>query len=162
MSTSNSATVGSTKVSIRQKTKNLLYTDFPILGLILVIIFFYVQTDGKIFSSFNLKSISQQMYLFILGGLGCTFLFAQGALDLSMAAAVGFAAIIGVRTMLATNVVMGVIVTLLCGCLVGAVNGILYAKVGIPVFIQGLAMNFRMVYYFRYQPEARRLQHQKH
>lgn len=142
MSNSNTAAAGGDKISMQQRMKNFLFTDFPVLGLILVMIFFYIQTDGKIFSSFNLKSISQQMYLFILGGLGCCFLFAQGAIDLSMAAAVGFAGIIGVRTMLATNVFVGVIVTLLCGCLVGAVNGFLYAKVGIPVFIQGMAMNF--------------------
>ena len=131
MSNSNTAAAGGDKISMQQRMKNFLCTDFPVLGLILVMIFFYIQTDGKIFSSFNLKSISQQMYLFILGGLGCCFLFAQGAIDLSMAAAVGFAGIIGVRTMLATNVFV-----------VGAVNGFLYAKVGIPVFIQGMAMNF--------------------
>ncbi|MEG2568497.1 MAG: ABC transporter permease, partial [Acinetobacter sp.] len=87
------------------------------------------------------KSISQQMYLFILGGLGCVFLFAQGGIDLSMAAVVGLCSIIGTQVM-QTNVVLGVIVTVLIGVLVGMVNGAIYAFISIPVFIQGLAMNF--------------------
>ena len=83
------------QLSKGQKFKNFLCSDFPVLGLLAIIALFYITTDGKIFSKFNLKSISQQMYLFILGGLGSVFLFAQGGIDLSMAAAIGAAGIIG-------------------------------------------------------------------
>lgn len=124
-----------------QKIKNFLCTDFPVLGLLAIIIMFYITTDGKIFSKFNLKSISQQMYLFILGGLGSVFLFAQGGIDLSMAAAIGAAGIIGARVM-QVNPWLGVVVTVLVGTTIGVVNGLIYAKIGIPVFIQGLGMNF--------------------
>lgn len=124
-----------------RKIKNFLCTDFPVLGLLAIIIMFYITTDGKIFSKFNLKSISQQMYLFILGGLGSVFLFAQGGIDLSMAAAIGAAGIIGARVM-QINPWLGVVVTVLVGTTIGVVNGLIYAKIGIPVFIQGLGMNF--------------------
>ena len=124
-----------------RKIKNFLCTDFPVLGLLAIIIMFYITTDGKIFSKFNLKSISQQMYLFILGGLGSVFLFAQGGIDLSMAAAIGAAGIIGARVM-QVNPWLGVVVTVLVGTTIGVVNGLIYAKIGIPVFIQGLGMNF--------------------
>lgn len=129
------------QMSTEQKFKNFLCSDFPVLGLLVIIILFYVTTDGKIFSKFNLKSISQQMYLFILGGLGSVFLFAQGGIDLSMAAAIGTAGIIGARVM-QVNPWLGVVVTVLVGTVIGAVNGLIYAKIGIPVFIQGLGMNF--------------------
>ena len=129
------------QMSTGQKFKNFLCSDFPVLGLLVIIILFYVTTDGKIFSKFNLKSISQQMYLFILGGLGSVFLFAQGGIDLSMAAAIGTAGIIGARVM-QVNPWLGVVVTVLVGTVIGAVNGLIYAKIGIPVFIQGLGMNF--------------------
>ncbi len=124
-----------------RKIKNFLCTDFPVLGLLAIIIMFYITTDGKIFSKFNLKSISQQMYLFILGGLGSVFLFAQGGIDLSMAAAIGAAGIIGAQVM-QVNPWLGVVVTVLVGTTIGVVNGLIYAKIGIPVFIQGLGMNF--------------------
>ena len=124
-----------------RKFKNFLCSDFPVLGLLAIIIMFYITTDGKIFSKFNLKSISQQMYLFILGGLGSVFLFAQGGIDLSMAAAIGTAGIIGARVM-QVNPWLGVVVTVLVGTVIGVVNGLIYAKIGIPVFIQGLGMNF--------------------
>lgn len=129
------------RLGSKQKIKNFLCSDFPVLGLLAVIILFYITTGGKIFSKFNLKSISQQMYLFILGGLGCVFLFAQGGIDLSMAAAIGTAGIIGARVM-QVNPWLGVFVTVLVGTAIGAVNGLIYAKIGIPVFIQGLGMNF--------------------
>lgn len=129
------------RLSTGQKLKNFLCADFPVLGLLVIIILFYITTDGKIFSKFNLKSISQQMYLFILGGLGSVFLFAQGGIDLSMAAAIGTAGIIGARVM-QVSPWLGVAVTVLVGTGIGAVNGLIYAKIGIPVFIQGLGMNF--------------------
>ena len=129
------------RLGSKQKIKNFLCADFPVLGLLAVIILFYFTTGGKIFSKFNLKSISQQMYLFILGGLGCVFLFAQGGIDLSMAAAIGAAGIIGARVM-QVNPWLGVFATVLVGTAIGAVNGLIYAKIGIPVFIQGLGMNF--------------------
>ena len=129
------------QLSKGQKFKNFLCSDFPVLGLLAIIILFYITTDGKIFSKFNLKSISQQMYLFILGGLGSVFLFAQGGIDLSMAAAIGAAGIIGARVM-QVNPWLGVVVTVLVGTVIGTVNGLIYAKIGIPVFIQGLGMNF--------------------
>ena len=34
------------------------------------------------------------------------------------------------------------VVTVLVGTVIGTVNGLIYAKIGIPVFIQGLGMNF--------------------
>lgn len=129
------------RLSTGQKLKNFLCSDFPVLGLLVIIILFYITTDGRIFSKFNLKSISQQMYLFILGGLGSVFLFAQGGIDLSMAAAIGAAGIIGARVM-QVSPWLGVVVTVLVGTAIGAVNGLIYAKIGIPVFIQGLGMNF--------------------
>lgn len=141
MSMTPNSTADKGNLSAGQRARNLLLTDFPVIGLVLVIIFFYFVTGGKIFSPFNLKSISQQMYLFILGGLGCVFLFSQGAIDLSMAASVGFCGIVGVQVM-KFNVVLGVLVTVLCGVMIGTINGLMYAKIGIPVFIQGLAMNF--------------------
>lgn len=139
--TATNTAAGKGRLSLGVRAKNLLLTDFPILGLILVTIFFYFVTEGKIFSSFNLKSISQQIYLFVLGGLGSVFLFAQGGIDLSMASAIGAAAIVGSQVS-QYNIVLGIIVTILVGALIGAVNGLIYAKIGIPVFIQGLAMNF--------------------
>ena len=69
------------------------------------------------------------------------FLFAQGGIDLSMASTIGMAAILGVQVC-QVNVILGIMVTILIGAAVGAINGLIYAKIGIPVFIQGLSMNF--------------------
>lgn len=124
-----------------QKVKNLLLENFPVIGLVIIILFFGIVTKGNLFTPYNLKSIAGQMFLYILGGFGCLFLFAQGGIDLSMAANIGLAAILGARVMQG-NIPLGIFVTILVGTLVGVVMGLIYAYANIPVFIQGLAMNF--------------------
>lgn len=135
------ASKGGSTLTKGQKAKNLLLEWFPAIGLVVMIIFFQIVTGGKLLTPYNLKSISGQMFLYVLGGLGCLFLFAQGGIDLSMAANVGMAAIIGARVM-AVNIPLGIAVTILCGTLVGVIMGVIYAYAEIPIFIQGLAMNF--------------------
>ena len=105
-------------VDRKQKIKNFLLENFPVLGLIIIVIFFGIVTKGSLFSSYNLRSIANQMFLYILGGFGCLFLFAQGGIDLSMAANIGLAAILGVQVM-QVNVALGTIVTILIGTVVG-------------------------------------------
>ena len=128
-------------VDKNQRIKNLLLENFPIIGLVIIIAFFAVVTGGKLFTPYNLKSIAGQMFLYILGGFGCLFLFAQGGIDLSMAANIGLSAILGARVM-QVNIPLGIGVTILVGTAVGVIMGLIYAYADIPVFIQGLAMNF--------------------
>lgn len=137
----NTASRSGSTLTRKQKVKNLLLEWFPAIGLVIMVIFFQIVTDGKLLTPYNLKSIFGQMFLYVLGGFGCLFLFAQGGIDLSMAANVGMAAIIGARVM-GVNVPLGIAVTIMCGIAVGVIMGVIYAYAEIPIFIQGLAMNF--------------------
>lgn len=128
-------------IDTRQRMINLLLENFPIVGLALVLIFFGIVTKGQLFTPYNIKTMYSQMFLYLLGGLGCLYLFAQGGIDLSMASNIGCAAIIGVQVM-KVNIVLGILVTFLVAMAIGLVMGLLYAYSGIPVFILGLAMNF--------------------
>ena len=87
------------------------------------------------------QTILNQMFLYVLGGFGCLFLFAQGGIDLSMAANIGMAAILGARV-LEVSIPLGIAVTILTATAVGVIMGLIYAYAKIPVFIQGLGMNF--------------------
>ncbi len=57
--------------------------------------FFFVLTDGKIFSPTNLKSLTNQVLITALVGVGAVFVFGAGAFDMSMSGSVALAAIIG-------------------------------------------------------------------
>ena len=126
---------------IAQKAKNILFTNFPLMCLIVIIVFLSAVTGGTLLSPYNIRIILNQMFLYVLGGFGCLFLFAQGGIDLSMAANIGMAAILGARA-LELSMPFGIAVTLLVPVAVGVIMGFIYAYARIPVFIQGLAMNF--------------------
>ena len=131
---------------MKEKSKlnaNLTMNIFSWLSLVLVIIFFGIGTKGALFTGYNLKTIFTQTVLFIVGGLGLSFLFAQGAFDLSFGSGICFSAII---TMLVVNktgsFAMCFITPLVISTLLGLVNGLLYAYSGLVVFIQTLSMSF--------------------
>ena len=126
---------------IAQKAKNILFTNFPLMCLIVIIVFLGAATGGALFSSYNIRIILNQMFLYVLGGFGCLFLFAQGGIDLSMAANIGMAAILGACA-LEVAIPFGIAVTILLPTAIGVIMGLIYAYARIPVFIQGLAMNF--------------------
>lgn len=129
------------KINGAQRFKNFFYDNFPAFGLVVLMIFFGIVTKGNVYSKFNVKTMLSQMFLYIVGGYGCLFLYAQGGIDLSMAASIGTCAIVGAQVM-EFNIPLGIAVTILIGVTVGLVMGLIYAYIGIPLFIQGLAMNF--------------------
>ena len=134
----NTSNVG---ISRKQQMKNIFYGNFPLLGLIFVVIVLGIATEGNLFSSYNLKAMRSQVFLCMLGGLGVIYLFAQGGLDLSMASSISLACILGARVMM-VNIPLGIVVTILVGVAVGTLMGFMYAYGGIPVFILGLSMNY--------------------
>ena len=123
--------------------RNALIAEWlPFVSMILVVGLFGVLTHGDIFSKFNLKTIWNQCYLFIIGGLGMVFLFAQGAVDLSAGSVIALASIYGAMAANSGGVIPCLIVCLLIGTACGAITGGLYAKTDIPIFILGLSVSF--------------------
>ena len=84
------------KIQSKLNTK-LLVNVFPWVSLILVVAVFGVASKGLLFSAYNLKTIFSQSVLFIIGGLGLSFLFAQGAFDLSFGSVVCFASLLAAK-----------------------------------------------------------------
>lgn len=112
-------------------------SDFaPIIGFVLIAVYFFIVTDGKIFSPTNLKSLTNQVLITALVGIGAVFVFGAGAFDMSMSGSVCLTAIIGAKVAMAT----GSIPYMLIACLVvalalGLVKGLLAAYVDVPFFI---------------------------
>ena len=91
------------KIQSKLNTK-LLVNVFPWVSLILVVAVFGVASKGLLFSAYNLKTIFSQSVLFIIGGLGLSFLFAQGAFDLSFGSVVCFASLLAAKAVEVTGV----------------------------------------------------------
>lgn len=108
----------------------------PIVGFLLVVLVFSALTGGEILNPTNLKSLTNQVLVTALVGLGAVFVFAAGAFDMSLSGALGIATIVGAKVALAT----GSIPLMLAVCLgislvLGLAKGLLAAYVEIPFFI---------------------------
>lgn len=110
-------------------------------GLIVMTVLFGVLSDGQMFTAYNLTSIFNQSLLIMIGGLGAIFLFAQGAVDLSMGSTIGLSCILGAYVS-QVNPVLCFPVAIITALVISAVNGLLYAYSGISVFVMGLSMSF--------------------
>lgn len=131
-----------TKGTKVQAIKKITISLLPVLGLLILLLVFYALTDGNLFSLFNLKAIFQQCYLFIIGCLGVVFLMAQGALDLSTGSLIGLCSILAAYSCNRFGIFTSFLACLATGTIVGILNGIIYSESQIPVFIQGLSVNF--------------------
>lgn len=114
---------------------------FPLLGFLAIVLVFGIATKGRMFSWFNIKTIWKQSFLYIVGGLGVIFCYAQGVHDFSLASNIALSAILG-NMIGGENVVLTIVATLAVGAAVGALNGFLYAATGLSDFLLTLCVNF--------------------
>lgn len=92
------------------------------------------------FSVANLRGLA--LSVSTIGMISCTMMFclAAGDFDLSVGSVVAFAGVLGATVMNATgSVALGVAAALGAGALIGLVNGVLVARVGINALITTLA-----------------------
>jgi len=124
-------------------SSGIIINIFPWLSLILVIAVFGVLSGGRLFSAYTLKTVFSQAVIYIIGGLGLSFLFAQGAFDLSFGSTVCLSSIL---TALICRNTDSLILWILLPCVfclaVGLLNGVLYAYAGMIPFIQTLSVSF--------------------
>lgn len=114
---------------------------FPLLGFLSIVLVFGIATKGRMFNWFNMKTIWKQSFLYIVGGLGVIFCYAQGVHDFSLASNIALSAIVG-NMIGGQNPVLTVVATIGVGAAVGCLNGILYATTGLSDFILTLCVNF--------------------
>lgn len=127
--------------NMQNKLLRAVLDYFPAVFLILMLIVFGIKSDGAMFSAYNLKVLLKQSFLYIVGGLGVIFLFAQGASDFSLAANVALSSILA--TYVAEHsIFLGILTALSVGTAVGCINGLLYSRTRLSVFMVGLTMNF--------------------
>ena len=111
--------------------------------LAILIVSFSLALPGTFPTSDTFKNITGQQAITVVLAIGILFSLAAGQYDLSAAQNLGFSAIVAASLMSRSHVAPGlaVILTVLLGAGVGALNGILVAVVGINSFIATLGMS---------------------
>lgn len=137
--------IASKKINTKKHYKGYWLTKlvdfFPLLGFLAIIAVFGIATGGKMFTLFNIKTIWKQSFLYIVGGLGVMFCYAQGVHDFSLAANIALSAILATKFG-GDNAILTVVIALGVGTSVGFINGFLYSRTGVGDFILTLCMNF--------------------
>lgn len=123
------------------KLTDVLKKYTMVIALILVLIFFYITTGGKILFAQNINNlISQNAYVFVLAAGMLLCILTGGNIDLACGSVVCFAGGLGAvmldRDM---NVWFAVIAMLVCGTIIGIWQGFWIAYFKVPPFIATLS-----------------------
>jgi len=113
-------------------------------GLIIafIILFVGLSIASPYFLSFdNIIIVIRQAVFVAIIGFGMTFVISMGGIDLSVGATLAIAGIIIADIILkGTNIYLAILLVLMLGVLIGFINGVIIAKIGVTDFIATLAM----------------------
>ncbi|NMB87915.1 MAG: ABC transporter permease [Chloroflexi bacterium] len=87
----------------------------------------------------NIMIVIRQAVFVALMGIGMTLIIAEGGIDLSVGATLGISGIAVAAMILAgVNIYLAVFLTLVLGCVIGLINGLLITQLRMPDFIATL------------------------
>ncbi len=113
------------------------------IALVLIFIFFNIQTDGIFLSSRNLSDLIKQTGYVSIIAIGMTVILIIKHIDLSVGYVAGFlGAIAAIMMKGGMSPWLVIPIVLAAGCAIGLYQGILVAKVGVPAFVVTLAGMF--------------------
>jgi simple sugar transport system permease protein len=116
-----------------------------VCGTIAVFVFFFVLAGGTaMFSLEGAMSWSTVSAQFVVLAVGVCLLMIAGEFDLSLGSMVGFSGMIFALLTIALGlpVWLSILLALMLACALGAINGILVVRTGLPSFIVTLAFMF--------------------
>ena len=112
------------------------------VGLILIYLAFGLM-NPRVLSAQNMLNLLRSMSKYLLIGVGQSFVMITGNIDLSIGSVVGMSAMISATLMShGTSAMIAIPVTIICGLIVGVVNGTLVGKFKLPPFIATLGTMF--------------------
>ncbi|MEC7102581.1 MAG: ABC transporter permease, partial [Actinomycetota bacterium] len=127
-----------------------------VLVLLGMMVLFTIINPDAFLSVFNFRSIIVNASIFIILGVGVTFVIVTAGIDLSIGSVLVFASVMSALVMesLGTEgwaiAAVGAVVAVLAGALWGLINGFLIAKANVPAFIvtlgtMGMALGISQV-----------------
>ncbi|AZO96272.1 ABC transporter permease [Halocella sp. SP3-1] len=136
--------LNSITIKNRIKTYNLktkLVKVLPYVGIVLILLFFEIISDGRLLTVANGSVIISQVFSIAIGAAGMIFVISQGNLDFSMGAIVGIVAVVAALVS-HYSLFLTLPVSLLLGALIGVINGFTNSVLKIPSFIATIGISF--------------------
>jgi len=111
-------------------------------GLIVIYTAFGI-IDNTVFSVANIMNLLRSMSIFLLVGIGQSYVLITGNIDLSIGSVVGMSAMISATLMCSgMSPILAILITFACCMLVGLINGVLVGRFRLPPFIATLGTMF--------------------
>lgn len=123
-------------IGIGNWRSNIIYIGFIVIFLIFSVLLY----DRGFLNPSNLLNIFRQTAMIAVMAIAMTYVLSAGEIDLSVGSVAGLASVVTAMAIDAGGPVFGVISGLATGVVVGALNGLLLTRVGIPSFLATLAM----------------------
>ena len=126
---------------MENKFKKSSLKEFGIIGVLFVVIIFFTITSGNFLTVSNMRTILIQVSSVCVCSLGMMFVLITGGIDLSvgyMASAVGMLSAYCMVTA-KLNGAVSLLIALVFALFIGAIQGVLVAKVKVPAFIVTMA-----------------------
>lgn len=112
-----------------------------VLGTLVLVVVFTAMSGTKFTGAFNFTNLILQGSAIAVFAMGLVFVLLLGEIDLSAGYTGGVAAAVVGKMMNdnGANWVLALVIGLLCGAVIGLVNGLLVANLGVPSFVVTLA-----------------------
>lgn len=131
---------GGKKMNVNFLTRGL--REYGLLfSLIVIVTFFQVSTDSVLLQPLNLTNLILQNGYIVIMALGMLMVIVGGHIDLSVGSVVGFVGALAASLMVTHNIpyVPAVLICILAGAIIGAIQGYWVAYWKMPSFIVTLA-----------------------
>jgi len=116
--------------------------DFAILLVAILLFIFFALMGRRFLTEFTIIGIARRASILGILAVGMTFLFVGGELDLSIGSNYGFLLTLMAyqNETLGTNPAIAAAVVIVIGLAIGAINGFIVTRIGLPSFITTLGM----------------------
>ena len=130
--------------ALAPKKKSALRQAVPFMGLIAIILFFYIVTEGRLFGPRTFSTLFNEFFSLVVAGCGVMFVMCEGNIDFSIGSNMGVT--MAVAAIASQEVGWWVIfpITIVGGMLLGVMCGVLVSNLRVPAFIATIGMSFML------------------
>ena len=131
------------KKTLKRRKINLDYPWITAAVALVALVVILSIASPAFLSTSNLMSILRQAAVYVIMGLGMSFVLMTGGTDLSQGSLLALVGVVAASLVRDTNsIILAILASIVVGALVGAINGTIVSCLKIPPFIATLAMMY--------------------
>lgn len=130
-----------TAVHNSERIKQTLVRGLPLICLVVMAVAFTLITKGSFLSATNMEVLLNQAFNVLVAGIGATFVYAHGGMDLSIAGLSGFCMCVMAMLLGHVHWMIALLAAVAVGCVSGVMTSGIAIGMNIPAFIVSMCMN---------------------